>query len=977
MSYEKQNFVKGQILKADHLNHMEDGIAAAAVGVQGPKGDKGDVGPQGPKGDKGDTGPAAELDPTLSLSGKAADAAKVGEAVGQIKEDLSDISKEVNGYVQDIQAKYYRINFDEVWRSKTGTVSASAAVSEVSLLDAEGVEQTIASATADSEYSAAYAASNVIDGDLKTMWSSADVEGAVHELTLTLSSPAIIKQLGVVPRTGLSNGVPNIMTVYASMDGADWSEVAHFEDQKDGWAESTWRHFDLSPVQEIVPPLQEQINVCRTDVDGVKYIHTELAGAWDYVGLPATDAPKQVIFAEDAENPMKEFPNYVLSGRNYHPTENKFNLTSPNNGVSFSIDGHLLHFSGRIASGSNIVVSQMVDESTKIPLPDDVKPGDTVVFRTFISGNFGRPTCYFRFYDAENTLLGGLVGYHNIGKDTIKTIAVPDGAASFDVVWKIVNGTDEGDQEMYIAAVIYKSESRLNSAGVADADVTEVSVFPTPAMQLAFDAKVKDYVDMRVDELASMEDEGALGADDLGYLTPEMFGAVGNYSADDTDAIQQCVDAAFGQWPPLKVKMLRKYKTTRPIELYKDNMDVEINWLNYTGDDVAIRVGGRAPALSIVRLGASSGRGIEFNDSSSVGGIHGGYVYVGEIVSGGDCIYCETTANHHIAYMTFVLPRMGSTNGNLINSEKGFVECNFTGGYTSCHNGYALYKPAERSIYRDFSFEGSYRIMYGPTILEHCRTAEALDLYDGTGNIGMLAVFDNPKAFQHPYNYRITDMNVFVYYVSVAVSDACSFDSVLELVSQLYESKIESGEEYTVSEIMYLLCYYNNVEFEQVCAYAPYKKDEYDRQYMPRCRMIVNFDEKIMIPYDPQYKLVDEAEYTPFQKDCYHPSTFETGCDCVIRLNQSYCCIGVNKFRLIQRDGYAATVYDKHGNLLFDGSQHGDGIYEFSCAFRPLTLEDYSACRVPEYMLNAKMNSIQRHYNGKNDVWTITKLAAL
>ena len=43
MSYEKQNFVKGQVLKADHLNHMEDGIAAAATGAQGPKGDKGDT----------------------------------------------------------------------------------------------------------------------------------------------------------------------------------------------------------------------------------------------------------------------------------------------------------------------------------------------------------------------------------------------------------------------------------------------------------------------------------------------------------------------------------------------------------------------------------------------------------------------------------------------------------------------------------------------------------------------------------------------------------------------------------------------------------------------------------------------------------------------------------------------------------------------------------------------------------------------
>ena len=33
MSYEKQNFVDGQTLTAAHLNHMEEGIAAAATGV--------------------------------------------------------------------------------------------------------------------------------------------------------------------------------------------------------------------------------------------------------------------------------------------------------------------------------------------------------------------------------------------------------------------------------------------------------------------------------------------------------------------------------------------------------------------------------------------------------------------------------------------------------------------------------------------------------------------------------------------------------------------------------------------------------------------------------------------------------------------------------------------------------------------------------------------------------------------------------
>ena len=62
MSYEKQNFVSGQILTAAHLNHMEAGIANAA-GAQGEKGDKGDPG-------EGFTSTAKEL--LLSLFENAA-----------------------------------------------------------------------------------------------------------------------------------------------------------------------------------------------------------------------------------------------------------------------------------------------------------------------------------------------------------------------------------------------------------------------------------------------------------------------------------------------------------------------------------------------------------------------------------------------------------------------------------------------------------------------------------------------------------------------------------------------------------------------------------------------------------------------------------------------------------------------------------------------------------------------------------------
>ena len=93
MSYQKQNFANGEVLTASQLNHIEDGIAqvesdASAIAAAAV---------------------SAAIDPTLSISGKAADAAKVGEAVNaeatrakaaeeenakgvsQLKEDLANV----------------------------------------------------------------------------------------------------------------------------------------------------------------------------------------------------------------------------------------------------------------------------------------------------------------------------------------------------------------------------------------------------------------------------------------------------------------------------------------------------------------------------------------------------------------------------------------------------------------------------------------------------------------------------------------------------------------------------------------------------------------------------------------------------------------------------------------------------------------------------------------------------------------------
>lgn len=74
---------------ADSLRELKDGIASGDF--KGEKGDKGDTGPIGPQGEQGPQGPAVALDPTLSISGKAADAKATGDAIGQLKEDLSHV----------------------------------------------------------------------------------------------------------------------------------------------------------------------------------------------------------------------------------------------------------------------------------------------------------------------------------------------------------------------------------------------------------------------------------------------------------------------------------------------------------------------------------------------------------------------------------------------------------------------------------------------------------------------------------------------------------------------------------------------------------------------------------------------------------------------------------------------------------------------------------------------------------------------
>lgn len=482
----------------------------------------------------------------------------------------------------------------------------------------------------------------------------------------------------------------------------------------------------------------------------------------------------------------------------------------------------------------------------------------------------------------------------------------------------------------------------------------------------------KEYVDgvasalgAQITALSDKVDDGVT------FLTPEMYGAVGDGNADDTAAFQACINAAIPTKTPIRAE--KRYKTTATLSVVGEYQDIKINELKYTGTAHAIEFTCTFSKIEIGRIlaTATGAVGIVFTDraSGSPDRCQSNYCIIGTLWTNSNCMEFRFVANHYAYYNEFHLRRCYSANANIIyidnTSPNALAESAFYGAkYLSCAYGYVIYIKdcgTSQARFYEFAFEGDCRNgVYGVTNLINCRTAEMLDRWTEADPRGYLfKVKDELPNGMFAENTRCD-------YLGIDVSEAITWD-------ELFQKAREGVDNDWTSSDMY---YHFGTNFDQFVldycnrAGAPGHFANNTHRLMVQGRLKIVYDKIVFIPNKRSTKTIDTALFEAYNTDYTFPTDFIAEADCTIKLNESYCCVGIDSITIEQKNGHKAIIKDKNGNTIFDGSGFADGTYMLICSFVPLgkltitgintqksvTLEAYSTANI---------------YTGSNEKWII------
>ena len=709
------------------------------------------------------------------------------------------------------------------------------------------------------------------------------------------------------------------------------------------WAESTQEQLDRLPdisetekkledlrqnVASQAAGLQEKVQLASQAAREASTIAVAKAGGWDYAELPVTDAPKTAAFADGGEAPMSGFPQYALLGQNLFPLEVGFNRSFPYNGITLHENGRVMHIDGTASARATFAVNK--DGSPCLPLSGALQPGNTVILRTFLKGTTVKNGIYVTllFYDGA----GKQISFKNLfcgenGSDVSARVTVPANAASFGIWWNVQSPGGE-THNADVCAVLYDAAAAIQ-AGTEDVprDAAAVSFFPVPVSGFSYRVSIKDYIDRYGGG------ENALTFDALGYLTPEMFGAKGDYSTDDTAALNACLQAAAKR--NLPVRGFKRYKTSEPASIAGRNMDVDINTIRYKGTDTAVTVEGWWNRVRIGRI-YSDGIGLTIqsaNDSTVYNQITLNDVISKEahgivVANGGNPIF-----QNQIQFARILGSKKAGTHGITYAGDGGScAECTFTGGQISGYDYAVKLHSGNHKFYNihvESNMEGGFWIIGGGCLISGDRHAES------------------SRDGKYCFLKMTTDNTMHAVDVNGQYTSACRMP-VNEI--DLSEVCLTEGSEPID----------NGHYFSLNCPISPgiyYQSNEHKTHYLSDGAKLWGGN-IILNPTFQVYRKVTEAVFDNRVNDQHLqplPTTFEIGAEnCQIYLHASYCFMGYAMFEVIQTESYQADFYDWRGTKIFSGADHGAGRFRLQ---HLITAEDGKG-----------------RYDGTGTQWVITRL---
>lgn len=408
--------------------------------------------------------------------------------------------------------------------------------------------------------------------------------------------------------------------------------------------------------------------------------------------------------------------------------------------------------------------------------------------------------------------------------------------------------------------------------------------------------------------------------EELSYVAPEMFGAKGDNTTDDSVAFALCI--AYAKEHKKSIMAYKKYKTTLPISISNDGttevlaetIEIFVNCINYTGNDAAVIIAGRDIHFRANTIN-SSNVGLRLQGvvgkSNSFNTIETDYIY-----STGNCIEVKngtndpTTGGALMPYNTFKFNHLKATSGNGILIDHSYGEKTFFCGdivvntgwsimtYDSCDTFYTPNMETTHGIYLRGMDNAGNTFFCG-------RFRELVDKYGTDQNdpyLGVLVKFD---YIGHNNLFFARDIVPAKTIDISEQSDAPSQDPAWKGATRMKFF----GANMCATDYYYYSCDGQEilVRYNRVVVSKPQNR-EYE----------VTSPTMDMRGYETNYSL-----YT----------RFVAGSTSTIYLNESYCSVGIDKFRINQTSSNKLTIYDCRGNLVFDGSEHDEGEYEISCIY--------------------------------------------